>query len=175
MKERISEQENCLSDPEKRKEAGIVVVLLYIFWIILNGRITVEILLTGLAVAGIVFLLAKLLFRYSFKKEIRVLKKSPYFVAFAAVLFVEVLKANLAVMRLIPRGEKHLSPVLVTFRTDLKSDFCRYLFANSITLTPGTITVEANGDVFTVHCLSRSLLDTGDSNRMLKLLKKMEA
>ena len=152
-----------------------MIVLLYLFWVILNGKITVEILLTGLAAAGICFLLARLLFRYSLKKEIRVLKKSPYFVAFAAVLLLEILKANLAVMRLIPRGEKRLSPVLITFRTDLKIDFCRYLFANSITLTPGTITVEANGDVFTVHCLSRDLLDTGDGNRLLKLLKKMEA
>ena len=150
-------------------------ILLMLFWIIINGRVTAEILITGAVVIAGVGLLTKALFGYDLRTDIRVLKKSPYVLLFILLVFREVLKANLAVMRLIPVGEERLHPVMVTFHTDLKTDLCRYLFANSITITPGTITVSADGGRFTVHCLSRSLLDTTDSNPILKVLKKLEA
>lgn len=152
-----------------------MVFLLFIFWIILNGKITPEVVIFGLVLTALIAVLRRILFGRTLKDELRALRKSPYFAAFLAVLLWEILKANLKVMRMIPRGEKRLKPVLVTFRTDLKTDFCRFLFANSITLTPGTITVEAEEDVFRVHCLEETLLDTSDSNRCLKLLRKMEA
>ena len=150
-------------------------LLLFIFFLILNGKITVEIILTDLVLTAAAGLLLRLLFGYTLKKDLWVLRKSPYFAAFFFVLVYEIVKANLAVMRLIPRGEKKLDPVLITFDSDLRTDFCRFLFANSITLTPGTITVEAEDDIFTVHCLSERLLDPGDGNPLLKLLRKMEA
>ena len=150
-------------------------ILLFLFWIILNGKVTVEIILFGLGVTAAVGVLAHLFFDYTPKKDLRVLKKSPYFIAYIPVLLLEVLKANLTVMRLIPGGEEQADPVLVTFRPGLKSEFTRFLFANSITLTPGTITVEAEGDLFTVHCLSEKLLDTSEENRLIRLLHRMEA
>jgi len=150
-------------------------ILLILFWIILNGRVTAEILITGAVITAAVGLLVRALFGYGLRDDLSALKKTPYFILFILLVFREVLKANLAVMRLIPKGEARLSPVMVTFHTDLRTDMCRYLFANSITITPGTITVSADGDKFTVHCLSRSLLDTSDSNQILRVLKKLEA
>ena len=150
-------------------------ILLFLFWIILNGKITVEILFFGLGLTAAVGVFARVFFGYSPKSELRVLKKSPYFIAYIPVLLFEVLKANLTVMRMIPGGEDKADPVLVTFRPGLKSEFTRFLFANSITLTPGTITVEADGETFTVHCLKPELLDTSDGNVFLRLLRKMEA
>ncbi len=150
-------------------------LLLFIFWVILNGKLSPEIILLGLGFTALIGLLLRLLFGYSPKKELRVLRKSPYFAAFFFVLVYEIIRANLAVIRLIARGEKKLHPVLVTFDSDLRTDFCRCLLANSITLTPGTITVEAEDDVFTVHCLSERLLDCSDHNPLLRLLRKMEA
>ncbi|MBR6406165.1 MAG: Na+/H+ antiporter subunit E [Lachnospiraceae bacterium] len=149
--------------------------LIFLFWIVLNGRITAETVLLGLGLTALLGLFLRILLGYTIRKDLRVLRKSPYFAAFLFVLLFEIMKANLAVIRLISRKEKTLQPVLVTFDSDLRTDFCRYLFANSITLTPGTITVEADEDVFTVHCLSERLLDCSDSNVLLKLLRKMEA
>ena len=150
-------------------------ILLMLFWLIINGRITAEILITGAVITCAVGLLTASLYGYTPRTDLQVLKRTPYILLFILLVFREVLKANIAVMRLIPEGEERLRPVLVTFRTDLHSDICRYLFANSITITPGTITVSAEGDIFTVHCLSRDLLDTGSTNQILKVLRKMEA
>ena len=64
---------------------------------------------------------------------------------------------------------------LVTFRTDLKTEFGRFLLANSITLTPGTITVQVKGDRLTVHCLDKSMLDTSDDGVFQRWIRKLEA
>ena len=66
-------------------------------------------------------------------------------------------------------------PVIIHFKTDLKSRTARVLLANSITLTPGTITVSLEDDVYTVHCLDKSLAEGIDSSVFVKLLKKLEA
>lgn len=66
-------------------------------------------------------------------------------------------------------------PVIVQFRTDLKSKMARVLLANSITLTPGTITVSLEDDVYTVHCLDKRLAEGMDTSVFVRLLRKLEA
>jgi multicomponent Na+:H+ antiporter subunit E len=48
-----------------------------------------------------------------------------------------------------------IDPTKVTFKTKLKSNIARVALANSITLTPGTITIRVEDDVFLVHAISR--------------------
>jgi multicomponent Na+:H+ antiporter subunit E len=48
---------------------------------------------------------------------------------------------------------------MVRFRTSLQSEFARYVFANSITLTPGTVTLSVDGDKFVVHAISKKVAD----------------
>jgi multicomponent Na+:H+ antiporter subunit E len=57
-------------------------------------------------------------------------------------------------LALHPSMKEKIDPRMVNFKTRLKSDVARVTLANSITLTPGTITVRVEGDVFTVHALS---------------------
>ena len=52
-----------------------------------------------------------------------------------------------------------MSPRVVTFKTYLKTDFAKFVLANSITLTPGTITMLIRGDVFHIHTMSQFLED----------------
>ena len=58
---------------------------------------------------------------------------------------------------------------------DLKTEFARFILANSITLTPGTITVLSEGNTLTVHCLRRELLGDLSESVFVRLLRKMEA
>ena len=67
-----------------------------------------------------------------------------------------------------------MTPTLVTFQSGLKTDFGRFLLANSITLTPGTITVQVEGDTFTVHCLDKSMLDTSENGTFQRWIRKLE-
>ena len=75
---------------------------------------------------------------------------------YLAWLIYEILIANVHVLRLAlhPRGLDEVQPQIVRFETKLKSEFARWVLANSITLTPGTVTVKVDGDFFYVHAIS---------------------
>ncbi len=76
-------------------------------------------------------------------------------------LVVEIIKANMHVFKLAMtrKGYEEIAPRIVTIKTKLKTDFAKFVFANSITLTPGTITMLIRGDVFHVHTMSQFLED----------------
>ena len=150
-------------------------VLLFCFWLLLNGNVTPEIVLLGLAVTALMALLEYTLFGYTPKTEGMLLRKAPVFCAYIPVLMWEILKAGWAVSKVVLFRRYKVTPTLVTFRTDLKTEFGRFLLANSITLTPGTITVQVKGDRLTVHCLDKSMLDTSDDGVFQCWIRKLEA
>lgn len=150
-------------------------ILLYCFWLLLNGKITVEICLLGLVITAAMGALEYALFGYQPKTELTLLRKAPLFLIYIFVLVWEIIKANLTVSRRILFPSVKVNPTLVTFRTDLKTDFGRFLLANSITLTPGTITVRVEGDTLTVHCLDKSMLDTSEDGTFQRWIRRLEA
>lgn len=150
-------------------------VLLFCFWLLLNGNVTLEIVLLGLAVTALMALLEYTLFGYTPKTEGMLLRKAPVFCAYIPVLMWEILKAGWAVSKVVLFRRYKVTPALVTFRTNLKTEFGRFLLANSITLTPGTITVQVKGDRLTVHCLDKSMLDTSDDGVFQRWIRKLEA
>ena len=68
-------------------------------------------------------------------------------------LMGEIFKANIRVLRACLASEVNINPALVKIRTRCQSDLARTIFANSITLTPGTVTVDIDGDMLLVHAL----------------------
>jgi multicomponent Na+:H+ antiporter subunit E len=79
--------------------------------------------------------------------------RAPQLAAYAGWLMVEIVKANLAVIRLVLDPRHSISPALVNVPTECRSDMAKALFANSITLTPGTVTIDVEPNVFVVHAL----------------------
>lgn len=77
----------------------------------------------------------------------------PLYVAYWAWLFVEIIKANWIVIRACLRAELDINPALVKVATTCRTDLAKTVFANSITLTPGTVTLEVEGDKMLVHAL----------------------
>lgn len=71
----------------------------------------------------------------------------------------EIFKANIAVVRLALAPTLNIKPVLTRVAADHGSDLARTTFANSITLTPGTVTVEVEPNGFLVHALDESFAD----------------
>lgn len=149
-------------------------VLLFIFWFILNQKINLEITIFGIVITFFVGLLTNYLFDYSPKKEIRIMKKIPIFMTYIVLLVWEILKASFTMMKIIVDKRIPVEPTLVTFKTGIKTDIGNFILANSITLTPGTITVKVEKGEMTVHCLDASLLDTSDDSVFLKYIRKME-
>jgi len=68
-------------------------------------------------------------------------------------LIWNVLKANVEVAIMILHPRLPIEPRLLRFRTTLKSDVAKVLVANSITLTPGTVTIDLEGDEYLVHAI----------------------
>ena len=64
--------------------------------------------------------------------------------------------------------------MIVRFRVPLKRSFTRMLLANSITLTPGTVTVDVEAGEYTVHCLDRSLAEGMEDSVFVRQLLRME-
>ena len=149
-------------------------LLFLLAWIIFNGNITLEILIFGVVIAGVMLAFMCKFMDYSLKKEVNVYKKSIWFMAYVVVLLREIVKANLAIIPKILTVEEEMDPIIVKFRTSLKSDFTRMLLANSITLTPGTITVALEDDEYTIHCLDTSLAEGLENSDFEKALKKLD-
>lgn len=151
-----------------------MLLLFFLVWVIFNGRLTLEIALFGVAVAGTVFAFVCKFMDYSLRKELCFYKRIPAFVQYLYCLIKEIITANLVVSRMILTRKEQMEPVIVHVHTDLKSETARVILANSITLTPGTITVSLTEDDLLVHCLDKSLSEGMDDSVFVRLLKKME-
>ncbi len=81
-------------------------------------------------------------------------------------LMGEVVKANLVVIRAAVAAVPDIEPAMVKVKTRCKSDLARVIFANSITLTPGTVTVDVDGDELLVHALYKSEAGSGAFDEM---------
>lgn len=146
-------------------------LLIYGFWLVLNGRLTGEILALGVPVTVLTVLFLCAL-RLVLEKEAGLYRCVPGLVAYCGVLVWEIVKANLALVRVVYRGTP--SPVVRTVHTGLKSRLARTLLANSITLTPGTITLSCREDEIVVHCLTPEMASGLDSTVFEKRLLKLE-
>ncbi|MCI8837883.1 MAG: Na+/H+ antiporter subunit E [Hungatella sp.] len=144
-------------------------------WLILNGKVTAEILLFGIVISAVLFAFTCRFLDYSLHKEILLLRLMPFFIRYFWVLVKEIFKANISVLKLIFSPELQPEPGVVYFDTDFKTQTAKMLLANSITLTPGTITVSVEGNRFCVHCLDQELADGVENSVFVELLKEMEA
>ena len=150
-------------------------ILFFLLWVTFNGKMTLEIALFGLVLAAVmVFFCCKFL-GYRLKMELLLFVMAGPFLQYLGVLFIEILKANWCVIKYIFNSRDELDPVLVHFDVPLKSKFARVVLANSITLTPGTITANLDREGYTVHCLDRELGVGIDQSVFVKLLMNMEA
>ena len=148
--------------------------LFFIVWIIFNGRVTWELVLFGIAISGLMFAFVCRFMDYSMEKERKFYKKCPLFCKYMVLLVKEIIKANLAVCHLILTRREVAEPVIVKVHTNLKTETARVILANSITLTPGTITVSLTEQELLVHCLDRSLAEGMEDSEFVRLLEAME-
>lgn len=103
-----------------------------------------------------------------------IFKKLFHILHYVFILVKEIIKANFVVIKMIMSSRYEIEPAVVRFKTDLKTQQARILLANSITLTPGTITVSLEEDEYVVHCLDKSLAEGINSSVFVTLLRKME-
>lgn len=151
-----------------------MIILLFLMWIIFNGKITLEIAIIGAIVTGVIFVFASKYLDYSLKKEIKVYRSLGLILQFLGILVVEIIKANLATMHFVLTEREVVEPVIVEFYCDFKTRTAKTLLADSITLTPGTITVSMEGNRYQIHCLDDTLAADIDKSIFVKKLKALD-
>ena len=130
-------------------------LIMFGFWIMLSGKFDLFHLTLGVLSSALVsFLSADLLM---FKEGKNRLATGVRFLMYLPWLLYQIVLSTMHVtfLALHPRMKDQIDPTIVTFKTKLNTNIAKVALANSITLTPGTITVRIEDQVFYVHAISR--------------------
>ncbi len=158
-----SEVEHERTDNIRR---AIVFLILFGFWLIFSGHFDRFHISLGVICAGLVAFFSYDLLLPDLKSRNKLLK-AWRFLHYIPWLVYQVLLANLHVVHLVFYPSK-IRPQIVRFKTTLTSDLAKVTLGNSITLTPGTITMDVSDDEFYIHALSDKVVKdllTGEMER----------
>lgn len=155
----------------KIKAFIVIFSILMAVWLILNQSVDIEYLVLG---AVISVLLAFMFCRgCSVFNDINFTPKAfVYTFMFLAVFIFELIKANFDIARIVLTPSLPIKPGIIKAKTKLKSRMARLILANSITLTPGTFTIDIIDDTLYIHCVH---LDDADREKLgKKIIRKFE-
>ncbi len=142
------------------------------FWLANSGHYSALMLSLGvISIALVVFIAHRMDVIDHEAQPLHLTLKLP---AYFAWLIKEIFVSNLLVVKHIWLGNKSISPVFMTITASQKTELGKVIYANSISLTPGTVTVNIEGDKFLVHALlTQSIkdLESGDMDRRVTQLE----
>lgn len=153
------------------KNILVTTVILFIFWILLNNNFETLNLAIG---AGLAFSLSLIFCRSC--NLFGDIKLTPVGIAYTFfylfVFLIELLKSNLDVARRVVTPSLPIKPGIVEVKTKLKSPMARMILANSITLTPGTLTVDIEEDRLFIHWIEVKTADPEQATN--EIVRKFE-
>ncbi|MBI60768.1 cation transporter [bacterium] len=132
-------------------------IILVPFWFLMSGKFDMFHIALGIISLLIVSIWSgKLLIQSSKKSFITRLSEIIKFIPYIGWLLIEIIKSNIHIIAvsLSPNIHTKINPQIITFKTKLKHDISKFILANSITLTPGTVTIRVSKDKFMVHALT---------------------
>ena len=141
-------------------------LLLTIVWIAISSSLAVESVVTGALIS------AALAYVFAAKFEIwRGIRFTPsnfyHFILYTRVLVVELVRANLIMMRYVYAPRIRVNPGVVEVKIALKSPIGRLALANSISLTPGSLVLDVAEDGLVVHCLDMQTIDPDKATQVI--------
>jgi multicomponent Na+:H+ antiporter subunit E len=141
-------------------------VLLWLLWIVFTASLAPQELLAGALAAAVVAFLSEG-FSHGIGANILEPRRLAHLVAYVPYLVKEIVKANLQVARIVVDPRLPIHPGIVRVKTRLKTRVGRMVLANSITLTPGTLTVSVEDDELYVHWLDVRTGDVEEATRRI--------
>ncbi len=159
-----------------QKKYIILFVTLFLFWLVLSSSFAVESLIIGIITSIAITVYSK---NIVFEEEETSLYKfsgAIELVRFTWILIVEVIKANIGVVKIVLDPSLPISPkfVVVPIPDNLKKDFNKVLYANAITLTPGTLTVDILEEGYLIHAINEDCGDGVAGSALEKYVMKVE-
>lgn len=147
-------------------------VLLFGLWLLLSGHYNTLFLVFGVVSCLIATYVAHRM--GTLDKE-----SAPFHMLFRAMGYLpwltwEIFRSNVAVARIVLNPSLPIDPSMVHFKGSQRSDLGRFIYANSITLTPGTITTGIVENDFEVHALTVEAVDGSEENDMNRRVTRLE-
>jgi multicomponent Na+:H+ antiporter subunit E len=134
----------------KIKSFLIITIVLFSTWILLNNSLDLVLLIIGAVVSVSISLL--FCTKCSIFNQIKLSPKSLFYsFAYIFVFLIELIKSNLDVAYRVISPKLPINPGIVKVRTVLNSEIGRMVLANSITLTPGTLSIDIKDEFIYVH------------------------
>jgi multicomponent Na+:H+ antiporter subunit E len=126
-----------------------------IMWVLLTWSLKFQDLMAGIVVASVVTILTRKLFPDSFINLMNPIR-FVFALLYIPYLVYYILLANLDVAYRVLNPNLPIKPGIIKVKTSLKNEFAKTILANSVTLTPGTLTVDVDGENFYVHWINVS-------------------
>ena len=150
-------------------------ILFLLFWIVLNSRFTLEVVLIGVLVTGLLSLFTYRIVGISFKKELNIWRIfGKHFLVYGAMLIGGMIKSNLQMIKIILSKDSGDKGQIIYFDTPVKSDFAKIVLMYSIMLTPGTVAFEAEEERFGIHAINEKMGKNIENSSFVKKLNKIE-
>ncbi len=148
----------------------ILFILLFMFWFILSGITSVFFITIGLVSSFIAVLFYKIIYK---DKTPNLAKSIFRLFLYSFYLIKEITKSSFNIGLRMWKLEPEISPQIQWIKTDLENNIMLTIFANSITLTPGTVTVDIkdNNSLY-VHSLTSEGIQDLETGTMLTKIKK---
>lgn len=146
----------------------VTFVLLFAFWLLLSQRPEPLYVISGIVCSALVaYLTHSLLFRDGIGRG--AVKKSLLFIAYCFYLLYQIVMANLDVVYRVWHPKMPIDPGFIKYDSSLVTDGGKTALANSITMTPGTITLDIVGEEYTIHeLLPKAASSIGSMENFIK-------
>ena len=124
-------------------------ILLFTMWLVLTSNFDMSNILIGIGISFSISLLYTKMFEH---KEFEFINPF-WFGVYIFILLKNLLISNIEIAKRTLRRDMRLLPAIVAVKTELKSEWKKLLLANSITLTPGTLTLDVKDDILYIHVI----------------------
>ncbi len=141
------------SPAEKLKTFLYLFFFLVLVWLALTSTINFQKLIAGITLSLILSILLSKTYLELGLPPLGI-KRIIFSIIYVLVLFWEIVKANLDVAYRVIHPKMPIKPGIVVIKTRLKQDLAKMILANSITLTPGTFTLDILGDNLLIHWIN---------------------
>jgi multicomponent Na+:H+ antiporter subunit E len=149
-------------------------LILFGFWLAITGSFHWQSLLTGAIISFFVAYFNRYTAFSSRELSNIDFAKLYIFLIYIIILIGDIVVANLQVANIVLRKDMKIEPTIITVKSPVKSPPYKALFANSITLTPGTLTLDLVDDDIVVHCLTKEIAHGFLDWNMFKYIKLLE-
>ncbi len=152
---------------------GWIYILAFLgFWTVLSERVTIASVIIGLIIAVAIYIYVG--DSYKSLQVLNGIKLFPLWILFLGQLVSAIVIANFQVAYIVLSKSMPISPSMVEYKTKIKSELLKTILANSITLTPGTMSVDIQEDTLWIHCLNNEYAESLEGNVFEKTLMKIQ-